>query len=357
MATMFDWESANVTVVRRADLPTLRSVVVGGREHGLGVHKDFRRSELLAQFIPDQARLAMAWVHLEAGESLEPHDHPIETMIIMCSGTGKMNGAVTTELAEGDIVAIPRGRAHGFIGTGTGGYWALSIQFEARGLYEKPGEALVQFEASKRGFDELVQRNEQLMNEHTSNDLFALVCGGEIENAAVRATLLDTIQIWSRHFQRTVMSRATFGSDPRFAALAHEHLVGEFGHDTNLAASRGGALRPVWDPILEACSAWFPSKMLSLDDAEKTVLVHLVLEGGANVFHKVAHPVMHTFQETNHFEIHAVEDENHLAMGLDALRGLDAAAYPRLERIQREGWDMLNALCARMAMLARAAHA
>ena len=170
-----------------------------------------------------------------------------------------------------------------------------------------------------------------------------------------RAGEIPTIQIWSRHFQRVVMSRVVFGSDPKFGALAREHFASEYGHDTSLETSRGGALRAVWDPVLEACSAWFPAKMLQLDDVEKTVLVHLVLEGSAAVFHKVAHPIMDAFNETQHFAVHNTEDGDHLAMGLDALRGLDRATYERLAHVQREGWDMMNVLCTRMATLARAA--
>lgn len=349
---MIDWTKEPISIIRRRELPEIRSIVIGGAEHSLGIHKDFRKSEVLARFIPEDARLALAWVHLGPGERLDPHQHPIETMIVMCQGTGRMLGELETEVAEGDVVVIPRGKQHGFVGTGAG-YWALSVQFEARGLYEKPGAALVDFD----GYADLVRRNEQFMEDFKSNEVFALVEGGEVENKAVRAKLLDTIQIWSRHFQRVVMSRVVFGSNPRFDAIAREHLAEEYGHDTNLEQSRGGALRPVWDPLLEACSAWFPAKMLSLDDVEKTVLVHLVLEGSSTVFHRVAHPIMDAFNETKHFAVHDTEDGDHLAMGLDLLRGLDHETYVRLGRILREGWDMMNALNTRMAILAREAGA
>jgi quercetin dioxygenase-like cupin family protein len=347
--------SPPVALLRRAELPELRSVVIDGKEHNLGVHKDFRRSEALARFIPDNARVAMAWVHLEPGEELDVHDHPIESMIVVCRGTGRMVGDLEADLAEGDVIAIPRGKKHGFVGTGTEGYWALSIQFEGRGLYERPEEALVAFSPAKAELAALLAENEALMAAHEQNPLFALVLGGDIATPAVRARLLDCIQIWSRHFQRLVMARLVFNSDPRFGALAREHFVEEYGHDTNLEKSRHGALQKVWDPVLEACAAWFPSKMLSLSDPEKTVLVHLVLEGGAKVFHRAAHPVMAKYDETDHFAVHDVADDGHLEMGVASLEGLDAATYARLRVVQREGWDMLNTLCARMAELARMA--
>lgn len=345
-----------ITIVRRGDMPTLRSVFIDGVEHALGMHKDFRKSDVLARFIPESSRPSFAWVHLGPGERLAPHQHPIETMIVMCGGSGRMIGDLDAELSEGDVVIIPRGQSHGFVGHAPSGYWALSIQFEARGLYEDSEAALVEFNTTDH-YEALVRRNEQLMEQYKANDLFALVCSDDIADPAIRARLLDTIQIWSRHFQRVVMSRLIFGSDARSGGVARAHFASEYGHDTSLEQSRGDALRPVWDPVLEACAAWFPAKMLQLDDVEKTVLVHLVLEGSATVFHKVAHPIMDAFNETKHFEVHNTEDGDHLAMGFELLRGLDAATYERLAHVQREGWDMFNALCTRMATLARAARA
>ncbi|WP_437323271.1 cupin domain-containing protein [Sorangium sp. So ce381] len=345
-----------VTVIRREAIPTLRSVIVDGKEHGLGLHKDFRRDPVLSQFIPDNTRLSMAWVHLEPGETLDAHEHPIETMIVMCAGQGRMFGDVTTELLEGDVVAIPRGCAHGFVGAGTHGYWALSIQFEARGLYERPDDALVSFkDESASQYEELLRRNDRYMEEHKSNAIFRFVESERVNDAAQRGRLIDTIQVWSGYFQKVIMSRMVFGRDERYLALARQHFAGEYGHDENLAASRHGKGAPVWDPLLEACSAWFASKMLSIDDAEKTVLVHLVLEGAATVFHRVAHPIMAKFNETDHFAVHDLADDGHLEMGLEVLKGLSPAAYARCLRIQKEGWDMLNALTARMAELAEAA--
>ena len=63
-------------VIRRDDIPTLRSVVVDGEEHNLGILKDFRKHPDLAAFIPEHSRLSMAGVHLEPEEVLAIHAHP-----------------------------------------------------------------------------------------------------------------------------------------------------------------------------------------------------------------------------------------------------------------------------------------
>src|SRR3954452_16048991 len=102
---MSDSIPAPITIVRRGGLPTLRSVIVDGKEHTLGIHKDLRKSDVLARFIPEDARLAVAWVHLGPGEQLDPHEHPIESMIVMCHGRGRILGDLEAEIGEGDVIA------------------------------------------------------------------------------------------------------------------------------------------------------------------------------------------------------------------------------------------------------------
>lgn len=240
------------------------------------------------------------------------------------------------------------------MGTGRDGYWALSIQLEQQGLYEVPNEALVNFvsEASTQsGFDKLLVKNSIHMKNHLQNPLFKLVLSGKMSNKEIRCKLLDCIQVWSDIFQHVVMSRLIFTSDTRYKPLALEHLLEEFGHNRNLERSRNGELKKVWDPILQATSEWFAYKMHSYSDIERLILVHFVLEGGAKAFHNMAHPVMQSFKETAHFEVHSLEDDGHMEMGLELLKNIDHETCDRLIRVLEEGWGMLNALCQRMAEL------
>ena len=340
----------NIQVIERDTIEALSFVMIDGKQHSLGVHKDFRKNNFLRHFLPDNCRLSIAWVSLKEGEVLETHEHPIETMIIMCRGTGKMRGDRELDIKEGDIVTIPRGSKHGFMGTGPDGYWALTIQLEQRGLYENPDEALAHFTS---GFQHFIDQNNTYMKAHVQNPLFELVLSDEIADKKIRHRLLDCIQVWSNVFQNVVMSRVAFTSDSRFKPLAVEHLLEEFGHNKALEDSRQGGLQKIWDPILQATSEWFAFKMQSYSDIERLVLVHLVLEGGAKVFHNMADPIMQSYHETKHFEVHNLADDGHLEMGLDLLRNLPDATYARLEEVLHEGWGMLNALCARMAELSR----
>jgi quercetin dioxygenase-like cupin family protein len=351
--------SPPMTIVRRDELPTLRSVVVEGVEHNLGVLKDFRKHPVLGDFLPESARLAMSWVRLTPGEMLEPHVHPIASMIIVATGRGHTLGDLETDFGDGDVIVIPSGRHHGFVGAGEAGFWALSIQFEERGLYERPQAPLVKFhaeappvghEGSSSSLELLLRRNEEFCAQHRDNPLFALVLGGRLEDEARRRRFLACVQAWSNWFQRAMLLRSALTADVRFSGLFREHLDEEYGHDRLLARERGSD-EFVWDPILEAASSWFASSMLTLDNAEKAVLVHMVLEAASSTFMAEAQPVLDSYGAMSYFSLHNEADDDHVAMAEDVLRGLPAKTYQRLFTVQEQGWQMLNALCARIAEL------
>jgi quercetin dioxygenase-like cupin family protein len=346
-------------IVRREAIPTLRTVNIDDVEHNLGILKDFRAHPALAAFLPPDARLAMSWVRLEPNERLETHVHPIESMIVVANGEGRTLGDLEAPFSDGDVILIPRGCHHGFVGAGDWGFWALSVQFEARGLYEDPAHALVRFlgdtsvpEAiGEPSLEMLLEQSRLHCEAHRRNPIFALLQSGRLDDPQRRFRLLDAVQTWSNWFQRVIQARAAFTEDPRFAPLAQQHLAEERGHNAQLATDRGGRADVPWDPLLEAMASWFAWKMVTLDAAEKTVLIHLVLEAAGATFHAFAQPIMARYGETEYFALHGVDDE-HEAMAREHLTGLAPENYRRLLRVHKEGWDVFNALCARMAALA-----
>jgi quercetin dioxygenase-like cupin family protein len=333
---------ALIDIVRRDDL------------QALGIHKDLGHHPALAAIIPEQAGLSVAWVHLDAGECLATRQHSAATMIVVCQGRGKLVGDRTEDLDAGDSVTIPPGCRHGFIGADEG-LWALSIQFEANGLYEDPPAAPVRLAGDgAAGVAELLRRNAELARAHEDNAMFDLITGGHLADANRRARFLDAVQVWSNTFHRLLLLRGATTMDPKFSPLFEQHLGEEYDHATQLAADRAGALVELWDPILDAAANWFVGRMLVLDSAEKAVLIHLVLEVGSRVFHEVANPLLSPYGETDFFAVHEEADAEHEAMILAPLEGLDSAVYERLFAVQQQGWDMLNALCTRIAELALA---
>lgn len=340
-----------MTLVRRDEIPTLRTVMVDGVEHSLGILKDFRKHPQVAALLPEDARLSMSWVRLEVGEQLGIHVHEINSMIVAAHGEGRVLGDLEVTFSDGDIILIPRGCRHGFEGAGGDGFWALSIQFESRGLYERPTEPLVKFERAS-GLSELLSRNHQYCEEHRSNPIFGFVSSDGVADPERRQRFLDCVQVWSGYFQKALLCRSAFTDAPGYSALFRRHLDEEYGHDTGLARDLGPKAESVWDPVLEATASWFVVKMLSIDNLEKLVLIHLVLESAGSIFHEMAAPRMASFEKTDYFAHHSEADKAHADMPIEELEGQEQATYNRLMHIQRQGWDMLNTLCARMVEVA-----
>jgi quercetin dioxygenase-like cupin family protein len=349
--------SKKIQIIKREHIPPMTSITVDGTKHDLGVLKDFRRSSILAEFLPEVSRTSFSWVHLDAGEILDPHVHPTESMIIMAHGSGRLlDGDDMPSIDAGDVVIVPRGCLHGFEGTGSTGYWALSIQFEGKSLYEDTANARVAFgDRATPYYERLMAANRLYRDRYNSNDIFRFIRGANVDNKQARGRLLDSILVWSNYFQRVVLARSAFTEDARYSAIFKEHLDEEYDHNTSLARDRGSELVEVWDPILDATASWFAWKMLTLDNLDKLVLVHLVLEAAATEWHRAAHPIMSRFRETNHFQTHDQVDAGHEDVGLELLETIDDVALQRLSSVQKEGWDMMNAMCDRMAFLANQA--
>src|SRR5437764_15418605 len=100
-------QAPQIVIVRRQDIPAISDIVENGVVHSLGEHRDFRRNPALAAFIPENARLAMSWTRLTRGQRLEPHVHPIRSMILICDGSGRLLGDRDEPAGEGDTVIAP----------------------------------------------------------------------------------------------------------------------------------------------------------------------------------------------------------------------------------------------------------
>ncbi|WP_191488259.1 hypothetical protein [Pseudomonas sp. FEN] len=199
-------------------------------------------------------------------------------------------------------------------------------------------------------FELLLKENQRFAERYRGSNLMCLIQSKQMEDKENRERLLDSIQIFSDYFQKTIMLRSVFCDDLEFLSVVQLHLNEEFGHNFKLMKDRKYRA-PVWHPVLEATAAWFAWKMLTLDNAEKTVLIHLVLEASANIFFSAAHKVMCDYGETDYFEVHAQADAEHEQMGSELLARLCAEKYVSLMTIQQQGWDMLNAACDQIAYL------
>jgi quercetin dioxygenase-like cupin family protein len=344
-------------VVPRIVIPEMNTIMVDGKLHELGIMKHWRKDPHLAGILPRDLNVSIAWVHLDKDQVLDIHVHPVDSMVVCCSGKVYSTGALQCLMEEGDILAVPKGYRHGLIGAGESGFWGLSIQCESVGLYENLDSPLVTF--VPEGLDDadidavtlLLQKDANYVKDFTENRLFQLVNDGYFEDPVHWARFLNVFQVWSNAFQRMLLCRAALTEDPRFGAMARDHLADEFGHDQALRTGRS-EFQPVWDPILESASQWFITKMLTVDNAEQTVLVHFVLERSAAIFYDRFRPTLDKLGKlaTPHFQCHQGSiDVKHIKMGVEILRQIRVANHGPLMELQRRGWIMLNTVFNRIA--------
>ncbi|HVA14327.1 MAG TPA: cupin domain-containing protein [Stellaceae bacterium] len=350
-------ETRHVELVRRDDVPSMRTIIVDGVEHWLGHVKDFMKNGNLADFLPKDNRISMAWVRLEAGEELDPHVHPVDSMILIVEGSARTTGDKHAVMNAGDALLVPQRKPHGFVGLPPNGFWGLSIQFDSRGLYEDIEDPWATFLAKEQStgitenqVEQLLNKNEEYMERFDKHRLFVLIRNGLLNDPVARRRFLDCFQVWSNYFQKMILNRVVTLQNPFFEELAWRHLIEELGHNRELAKSRSD-LQPVFDPVLEGVCAWFPSKIGALSDLEKVVLVHLVVEASAVFFYKHVQPAMRSTDAKGHFDSHKIGDDAHVEMGYAFLRKVSSADWQSLFEIQRQGWAMLMAVMGRVADL------
>ncbi|MEV5651912.1 cupin domain-containing protein [Nocardia sp. NPDC052254] len=338
-------------VIERDALAEITSVVVDDVVHDIGLLKDFHRHPVLQEFVPELARLSLSWVRLRPGEELSVHQHPTKSMIIIAEGTGRTQGDVTTDIRAGDIVVVPPGARHGFVGSGAEGFWALSIQFEGAGLYENPDDARVNFAGERPELAAVRAANEQYMCAYENNTLVRMIREMDAQPPGVRESMLDHLQQWSNAFQRVIAARVVGESDGPARVLADEHLAEEIGHHRLLADIREDR-DAHWDPVIAAVSSWFVDRMSTGPSVERTVLAHLVLEGSGMVFHAAG---VHAFTSSRYFQLHDGADAEHLEMGYRALAEDRDWSVETVRSALGQGWQMMELLSDRIADRAQSA--
>lgn len=198
--------------------------------------------------------------------------------------------------------------------------------------------------------DYLIDQNQEYISLFKQNLLIKLMSTDALSCKHNRDKLLSAIQTFSNYFQKTVQLRSVLTEDPEFLQVAQEHLKEEFLHNEKLLIDRGNEL-PCFDPVLETTSSWFAWKMFTLNDEERHLLVHLVLEASAAIFFQEADNLMQRYNETDYFSVHNELDSGHEKLGIDLLSDLPPRKYKRLLTVQMQGWAIVNVACDRIAFL------
>lgn len=347
-----------MSIVERDDIPSITSVIVDGQVHPLGIVKDFRKHDDIARFLPEiPQRISFSWVRLLPCEVLAVHSHPTATFILVCDGEGYFTGDLTGRMRAGSAVMVPSNCYHGFCGAGKKGFWAVSIQFEDLGLYEDTSNARVSFKNEEifrpNPMNLLLDAQNFFMDDFAKNNyFFEFLKSDDINQNSVMSKFLDNVQHFSNHFQKILKARVECSISDVEKKLAIEHLEEEKDHDVNLARFRGNPNLTKADIEIEDLLNWFEASMRTDSDAEKIVLMHLVLEGSGELAHSAVYEVTKDMPVGKHFLLHQEEDDGHLQMGIDALSEMSDLNIEALLTKLITGWAKLNRLCELVASTA-----
>ncbi len=136
----------NIQIINWDAISPLSYIEYQGRKEFLGEYRNLREDLRIDRFLSKYSALNIAAVNLKCGEILNTHVHPFRSMIIIISGCGQIIGdSNTNSIGQGDVILIPAGHEHGFIGKGPDGFQALSFQFDGLGLYSEKNSNFVIF--------------------------------------------------------------------------------------------------------------------------------------------------------------------------------------------------------------------
>jgi hypothetical protein len=197
------------------------------------------------------------------------------------------------------------------------------------------------------GVDELLRHNETYYQLFISRPFFKMIESGVLNrDEKKRAVFFNLVQIFSDYFQTMIQSRQASCRDERFSPIFLKHFFEELGHDDLLRQRK--KITNAWDPIIVAVCTWFVHQMQVLDNIEKAVVMHLVLEKTGDYYHSLGNKMLSQHTESNYFEVHAEHDEDHASMITDLLPGYPAFIYQRLSVLLKESWEMMYTMVDRV---------
>jgi hypothetical protein len=331
-----------IRIVKRDTIPPLQAADTASGE-GTGELRDFRWNDQLRAFMPRASDLSVGWVRLGPGELLKPRALNVDLLMVVYEGSADIVGDLTRAVAAEDVVVVPSGCKHGFVG-GPQGLFALAIELgEAAPVVarEQPLDA----EHTLQG---LLDYNSSRLGEFKTRAIFELLTDGTLDDPSRHATYRDALSLWGSQSSSLLLVRQACCIDgkyaPSFLAGLLEELSRGLPIDLTLAKQSSGAAR---DPILIALADWFTRQTYVLDNVEKVALVDLVVTS--------ANAALGRSDQGSRLWAHG-HSERAAETSL-LLRGETAHTYARLRSIVAEAWDMIGALTDRIVELTRTTRA
>lgn len=204
--------------------------------------------------------------------------------------------------------------------------------------------------SSPTTLEQLLEHAQRRQRRFVDGPAFTSIASGDLlDNPDARRVVLACARRFSSNFQTLLFTRQALCTDPAFYPTFLQHLEEELGHDKLLSSEEVPA--PIEDAVFEAVVSWFSYQMIVLDNAERTALMHLVLEAAGDQFHVLAAPHLRDNVRSGYFDVHAELDESHALLGTELLDGLGPRTYQRLALIVDRGWDMMEATFQRVRQL------
>lgn len=193
----------------------------------------------------------------------------------------------------------------------------------------------------------LLSRNEMCYQIFISRPFFKMIESGLFNHdEKKKAIFFNYMQIFADYFQTMIQIRQATCRDEKFYGTFLRHFMDELGHDDLLR--QRSQITPAWDPILVAVATWFVHQMQVLDNIEKAVIMHLVLEKTGDYYHSLGSKTLSHHMQSNYYETHAALDDDHTAMILDLLPGYPEFTYQRLSQLLHESWMMMYTMVDRV---------
>jgi quercetin dioxygenase-like cupin family protein len=344
--------NGEIRIVGRETIPVIRTVEQDGETHNLGELRDFRWSEHLRGFMPDSSDFSISWVKLKQDEVLEPHTHPIQSMMVIYGGSGLILGDLEGPLAAGDIVVVPAGCAHGFVG-GPDSLSALSIQF-GEGLYTRPEQARVTFVADEGTLAAVRRYYERRLEAFSKRPAFDLLADGTLlQPSKGRRVYCDNLSRLAGTYRVALALREATRPDRLTSPEAPTSTDRSAPAGASATGKRSDSPVPEPDPVMESLSRWFEYQMYVLDDFEKRAVLDLALHPALNAYRTCALITLGDHEIVD--ALSSVPAETSLDARIEGLQNQSLRSYQRLMQILREAWDMLEAFSDRMVEMTRGA--
>lgn len=201
-------------------------------------------------------------------------------------------------------------------------------------------------------FAELMVENEKRLAQYAAAPFFQMLSEATLQDARKRRVLLACMARFSRNFQALLFIRQGLCANPRYGRVFLEHFKEEFGHDELL--NDESKSEPVQDALFEAIVCWFNYQMVVLDNAERTALMHLVLETSGDHFWSFSLGRLGPYLPAKFVKLHSELDAGHASIGAKLLGEESPASYERLAGVVSDGWSMMEAMVERTRQLIEA---